>query len=117
TESICRNQADELKVSHIVIRRGVHDSRTWIGKNGTPYWCKPKGSKCYRKAQRASDWHITVWAGNGVDQLLLGGHIYVDFDGEIWDGAINKVTDPETQRWRGVEKYGDKKVADEWWCL
>ncbi|KAK3494198.1 uncharacterized protein B0T23DRAFT_403227 [Neurospora hispaniola] len=81
TEEICREEADRLKLTCVVIRQLAHETRI-VYKNGRTV---------------TPDSHFTVYMRVSKSQLLLQGHTYVVWDPVLF-GNLKKMTDPLSQR-------------------
>ncbi|KAK3505455.1 hypothetical protein B0T13DRAFT_444477 [Neurospora crassa] len=99
TEEICREEADRLKLTCVVIRQLAHKTRNAY-KNGRTVMVYDAESGQWKNAQQKADSYFTVYMGvskSQKSQLLLQDHIHV-----VWDpvefGNLKKMTDPLTQR-------------------
>lgn len=113
TEEVCRAEADDLGLNFVVIRQGLHETRN-LTHEGIPVTFYDRQTQRWQTVQRQADWHFTVWMGKSKDELLIQGHIFVQWDGTSM-GSFCRMKNPKEQRKFLVD--GEEPVSAEFWCL
>ncbi|KAK3334362.1 hypothetical protein B0H65DRAFT_566368, partial [Neurospora tetraspora] len=80
TEAICRAEAAHLGFDAVVIRAGLHNKRNQHDAFGTIRTKNDPRSGRIVNDTTDADWHLTVFMGYDVDNLVIHGRVYL-----VWD--------------------------------
>ncbi|CCC14562.1 unnamed protein product [Sordaria macrospora k-hell] len=114
-EDIVRAEADSLGLKYVGIRQGPHNTES-VYENGFPTMIWDPRTGRTRKQQRKADWHITLVMGHSINEIVLHGHMFINWDG-LADTPITIVTNPKPKTEGGEREFlhGGPEVCKQYW--
>ncbi|EAQ88772.1 predicted protein [Chaetomium globosum CBS 148.51] len=115
---IARSVARANKFQCVLIRKAMHDRECTYDKYGRRNSvCMPDGR--IHNVTTQADNHMTVWMGEHMKRILVGGHIYVV---RAIDPATRKpyplpMDDPVNQRNKALLQPGRGLASEEFWLV